>query len=166
MRRRLRARRGAALLLALAALVLLGALAVSVSAVAWRARRAAARATLSRRATDAVDSALAEWELRLARDASPLVGDPVGAERALDAVDRDAIHVRVRVAALAGGARFLVAESEAGAPGIAGADARPWARRRAGVLLVPDSIPAVLPDSGVARPVLRRAPGRAWIALP
>lgn len=162
-----RRRRGVALLVAVAALALVGALAVTLNAAAWRAQRAAERARRARRAGDAAEAALAEWAAALATDASAVAGDGVGVERALEArvAVGDQPAVTVTIATLAGGARLLVVEARAG-------DERRvlGARRRVALLLVPDSIRDgardSLPDGGVVRPVLRPAPERAFTDLP
>lgn len=156
-----RARRGAALVLALATLMLLMAVSVALHAVALRERHAARRATLARAASDAAEGALTRWQVRLAADdalLATLAADPVGTRRVLSTALASApgegsvasvpsfasapapliaeaqLHeARVTLVTLAGGVRLLVSEADA----MAG---RARARRRVSLLLVPDSV--------------------------
>jgi hypothetical protein len=165
-------RRGVALLVALAALVLLGALAVALHAVTLRERRAARRATLARAVDDAAERALAEWRARLATDSGAVMvsADPPGTARTLaTGQGGDSTRVEVTIVALAGGARLLVSEARASA-------GRERARRRVALVLVPDSTtvpPAEGDSTGTVTDSVSRwrrwlvpAPERPWIALP
>lgn len=160
-----------ALVVALAALVLLGAVGVALHAVTLRERRAARRASLARAAADAAEGALVEWRVRLTSDGAPTgaESDPPGTVRMLAAADtvRD-VAVDVTLIALAGGARLLVSEARA----VAGVQR---ARRRVALALVPDSVPVASPrDSTLVvtdstsrwRRSFVTAPDRAWIELP
>ena len=180
-RRAGRGRRGAALVVALATLVLLMALSVALHAVALRERRSARRATLAHVAGDAAEAALARWQVRLATDDSLLATiatDAVGSRRQLAqpasesstlGTHANATESRVTLVTLAGGARLLVSEVRAGGAGVRAA-------RRVSLLLVPDSTPptsAVVdtsgaPASNVASPRwwLVPAPERPWAELP
>jgi hypothetical protein len=165
-------RRGIALLVALAALVLLGALAVALHAVTLRERRAARRATLARAVDDAAERALAEWRAHLATDSGAVMvsADPPGTARTLaTGQGGDSTRVEVTIVALAGGARLLVSEARASA-------GRERARRRVALVLVPDSTtvpPAEGDSTGTVTDSVSRwrrwlvpAPERPWIALP
>lgn len=177
-----RRRRGAALLLALAVLVLLTALAIAVHAVTLRERRSARRATLQVAAGDAADAALTTWRARLANGDSlfaTLAVEAPGTRRVLeDAAGRDAdarddgrafappTHVRVTFVTLGGGTGMLVSEATATAGAL-------LARRRVAFVLVADSTPVIARDTtaDTARvPLVRRrllpAPERAWVELP
>jgi hypothetical protein len=169
-----------ALLVAMAALTLLGAIALALHAVALRERRVARRATLARAATDAAEATLATWQTALAaggRVAATSVGDPPGTVRTLeggagdDEVPRVAsgaampvVRTRATLVALAAETRLLVAEARAASGAL-------QARRRVALLLLPDSLvtPPAAGDSG-AVPLVRRRwarePVRAWVELP
>ena len=180
-----RGRRGAALVVALATLVLLMALSVALHAVALRERRSARRATLAHVAGDAAEAALVRWQVRLATDdtlLATIATDAVGSRRLLAAEPMsgssatgtgahvNATESRVTLVTLAGGARLLVSEVRARG----GAGAR--AARRVSLLLVPDSTastPAVVDTAGAtasnvasARWWLVPAPERPWAELP
>ena len=151
-------RRGAALVVALASLVLLMAVAIALHAVALRERRSARRATLVRAASDAAEGALARWQVRLASGdgivdsmVASLAGDVTGTRRELEHGAGEgsagelgervaAAQVHVTIVTLARDLRLLVSEGTAGAGGLR-------ARRRVSLLLVPDSLPAVPVDS-------------------
>lgn len=186
-----RARRGAALLVALAALVLLMALALALHAVTLRAHRSARRAVLVRAAMDGAEGALTRWQVRLARGEPPEAFPGLdeggtgamavpGAVRELDGTGDDArdggageggagagvvpVRVRVTLVTFAQGVRLLVSEGTARAGGMR-------ARRRVSLVLVPDTLPA-LPGNpgdttaGSVRPRLVPAPERPWAELP
>lgn len=186
---RARARPGAALVVALAALVLLMALSLALHAVALRERRSARRALLVRAAMDGAEGALARWQVRLARG-EPLeafaglgppgtedggvpgtarelegasAGEPGGGGGAGEgSVPAGGVLVRVTLVTFAGGVRLLVSDATATAAGVR-------ARRRVSLLLVADALPPAAGDSAAAdrlRPRLVPAPERAWAELP
>ena len=174
-----RARRGAALVVALAALVLLMALAFALHAVALREQRSARRAMLVRAAMDGAEAALARWQVRLARGEPPEafagLGDPGAEDGSVPGTVREleggagegapsagAATARVTLVTFAAGVRLLVSDATATASGLR-------ARRRVSLLLVPDTLPAIAGDSAAAggpRTRLVPAPERAWAELP
>lgn len=166
--------------MALAALVLLTALAITLHSVTLRARRSARRAMLVRAAMDGAEGALARWQARLARGEPPeaFVGLDTGGAGAMTIpgttreLERAAAGgavvgavpaaVRVTLVTFADGVRLLVSEGSAAAAGLR-------ARRRVSLLLVPDTLPALAEDTAAAGGVRLRlvpAPERAWVELP
>ena len=175
---RKRVRRGAALLVALAVLVLLMAIALALHAVTLRERRSARRSTLVVAAGEGADAGLARWQVRLAAPDSlvaQLADDPPGLRRVLEAgagsggdITASALvtpaRVRVTFVTLAAGVRLLMSEAVASTGVLV-------ARRRVALALVTDSVPAPRADSlpDVAPAWVRRfvpAPERAWVELP